>query len=145
MVRDAIGSILISRLFVWFFLLAWTVGLPAPAGADGARPAAKWAGVLESAAAQMNSRLPIRIDPVTELVKVEKTPDGMIFTHRVNTTGITVSPNIKDAMRSDLINSECKKRSVAMAMGDGWRFLYRYFDHTGHLITEVELVRGDCP
>jgi hypothetical protein len=103
--------------------------------------------VLERLCAQLNQKMPVSVDPNTQLEKVSAEP-GRHFTYHyklmadptANNTPIDFSKEVKPQLKNQLCSSTENRKFLK----NGVTIAYQYQDQTGRNIGGAEFTPSDC-
>jgi hypothetical protein len=95
---------------------------------------------LRLAAATANATMPMALDEITTVSKVEAIGSQILLTATVNATGMTIS----DPFRSKVQNQLCADQSSPALLTAGASIRIKYFEPNGKEIGSVMVTRNEC-
>ncbi len=107
------------------------------------------AGFIEqaqaNAAAELNRRLPIKVDADTTLMKAEPAGITLIYHYKLSFSKAEIDPSFFSQTFSNEIQKKvCLQKPMRLVLNKGGKYLYSYKDKFGEYIGEIVVGESDC-
>ena len=97
----------------------------------------------EETVRQLTPQLPIRIDPLTEVVQVSAEEQDLVYRYRIGRPRAGLAPDLAERLEADTRRHACAGEDVRNTIALGGAQVYRWVDRDDALIREVRV--GACP
>lgn len=101
----------------------------------------------QKVAEEMNKKVPIKIDPITTLVSVEATAQGLTYHTRLSVPADQI-PDVEEVteqVKPELAKGLCRQSAAKKIMKEFDQvFTYDYQDENGQPIMAIQITKNDC-